>query len=50
MDNTGNIAEFNKGQAGKVVVEGLGDNIQNVWVSPEGIVFAVFDGKLYQLD
>ncbi|MDR1493430.1 MAG: hypothetical protein LBT05_12010 [Planctomycetaceae bacterium] len=49
MDSQGNIAEFNNGQAGKVVVEGL-NKFYHCWISPEGIVFAIFGGKLYRLD
>jgi hypothetical protein len=55
MDNSGNIAEFRNGQAAKIIVDG-NISVQNsiftrVWVSPEGVVFAVGDDRqLHRLD
>ena len=49
MDNTGCVAEFRDGKAGKVVVPGNFNSMTAHWVSPEGTVFVIEDNTLYQL-
>ena len=50
MDNTGCVAEFLDGKAGRVVVPGNFNSIVARWISPEGVVFVISDRNLYKLE